>query len=189
MISEQLQRDDLDVYKRQVQEFAKPLEQATTSSLEALQAFSLGHAEHMRLHDLQAIPHLKRAVELDPNFAMAYATLGVVYGNSGAKTLGRDAMQKAFDLRERASEREKLYISAHYYEAAGQIDKAIDIYEQWKQAYPRDSVPRDNLALAYDATGQQDKALANALEAMQIDPKDVYAYQNVACLLYTSRCV
>jgi serine/threonine protein kinase/tetratricopeptide (TPR) repeat protein len=163
-----------------VQEFAKPLEQATTSSLEALQAFSLGHAEHMRLHDLQAIPHLKRAVELDPNFAMAYATLGVVYGNSGAKTLGRDAMQKAFDLRERASEREKLYISAHYYEAAGQIDKAIDIYEQWKQAYPRDSVPRDNLALAYDATGQQDKALANALEAMQIDPKDVYAYQNVA---------
>jgi eukaryotic-like serine/threonine-protein kinase len=163
-----------------VQQFAKPLEQATTSSLEALQAFSLGQAEHMRLHDLQAIPHLKRAVELDPNFAMAYATLGVVYGNSGAKNLGREAMQKAFDLRERTSEREKLYISAHYYEAAGQIDKAIDIYEQWKQAYPRDNVPCDNLALAYDATGQQDKALSNALQAMQIDPKDVFAYQNVA---------
>jgi len=163
-----------------VQQFAKPLEQATTSSLEALQAFSLGQAEHMGLHDVRAIPHLKRAVELDPNFAMAFGTLGVSYGNAGAVTLSREALRKAFDLRERASEREKFYISGHYYESTGEIEKAIEIYEQWKQAYPRDDVPDDNLALAYSGTGQQDKALANALLAMQIDAKDVYAYQNVA---------
>ena len=163
-----------------VQEFAKPLEQATTSSLEALQAFSLGQAEHQGLHDDRAIPHLKRAVELDPNFAMAYGTLGVSYNNMGAQTLSTEALHKAFDLRDRASEREKLYISAHYYESGGEIEKAIDIYEQWKQAYPRDSVPADNLALMYGGIGQQDKSLANALLAMQDDSKDVYAYQNVA---------
>jgi eukaryotic-like serine/threonine-protein kinase len=163
-----------------VQEFAKPLEQATTSSLEALQAFSLGQAEHMSLHDDRAVPHLKRAVELDPNFAMAYGTLGVAYNNLEARTLSVEALHKAFDLRERASEREKLYISAHYYETTGELDKAAEIYEQWKQAYPHDNVPCDNLALLYDATGQQDKALANAQQAMQIDAKDVFAYQNVA---------
>jgi serine/threonine protein kinase/tetratricopeptide (TPR) repeat protein len=163
-----------------VQQFAKPLEQATTSSLEALQAFSLGQTEHMKLRDDRAIPHLKRAVELDPNFATAYATLGVAYGNLGAGTLNREALRKAFDLRDRASEREKLYISAHYYESSGELDKAIEIYEQWKQAYPRDNVPDDNLALAYSATGQQDKALANALQALQIDAKDPFGYQNTA---------
>ncbi len=163
-----------------VQQFAKPLEQATTSSLEALQAFSLGQAEHLGLHDDRAVPHLKRAIELDPNFAMAYGTLGVSYENLGAATLSRDALRKAFDLRERTSERENLYISAHYYESRGEIEKAIETYEQWKQAYPRDSVPCDNLSLLYAGIGQQDKALANAQQAMQIDAKDVYAYQNVA---------
>jgi serine/threonine protein kinase/tetratricopeptide (TPR) repeat protein len=163
-----------------VQEFAKPLEQATTSSLEALQAYSLGQAEHMNLHDAPAVPHLKRAVELDPNFAMAYGTLGVVYFNLVARTQSTEALHKAFDLRERASEREKLYISAHYYDTVGDLDKAADIYEQWKQAYPRDNVPDDNLALLYSATGRIDKALANAQQAMQIDSKDVFAYQNVA---------
>ncbi len=163
-----------------VQQFAKPLEQATTSSLEALQAFSLGQTEHMKLRDDRAIPHLKRAVELDPNFATAYATLGVSYENLGAGTLSREALRKAFDLRERASEREKLYISAHYYESTGEIDKAIEIYEQWKQAYPRDNVPDDNLALAYSGTGQMDKALANALQALQIDARDPFGYQNTA---------
>ncbi len=163
-----------------VQQFAKPLEQATTSSLEALQAFSLGQSEHLKLKDDLAVPHLKRAIELDPNFAMAYGTLGVSYENLGEATLSRESLQKAFDLRERTSERENLYISAHYYESIGADDKAIATYEQWKQAYPRDSVPCDNLSLLYAGTGQQDKALANALQAMQIDAKDVYAYQNVA---------
>jgi eukaryotic-like serine/threonine-protein kinase len=164
-----------------VQKFTTPLQQATTSSLEALQAFTLGQAEHGKLDDEKAIPHLKRAIELDPNFAMAYATLGVVYGNLSQPKQQRENLTKAFDLKDRASEREKLYISAHYYsEVTGELDKSIAIYEQWKQTYPRDTVPRDNLALGYAATGQHEKALASALEGMQVDPKDGYANQNAA---------
>ena len=164
-----------------VQKFATPLEQATTSSLEALQAFSLGQAEHLRLDDAKAIPYLKRAVELDPNFAMANATLGVAYNNVTQQGLADSFITKAFDLKERASERERLYISSHYYDiVTGDMDKAIETYEQWVQTYPRDIAPRDNLALRYNAIGQQEKALASSSEAMRIDPKDSYSYQNVA---------
>jgi eukaryotic-like serine/threonine-protein kinase len=164
-----------------LQKFDTPLEQATTSSLEALQAFSLGQAEHTRLNDEKAIPYLKHAVELDPNFAMAYATLGVAYENLTQQQLGDAAIKKAFDLKERASEREKLYISGHYYdEVTGDIDKAIEVYEQWIQTYPRDTAPRDNLSLRYEAIGQPEKALASSSEAMRIEPNDGYAYQNVA---------
>ena len=164
-----------------VQKFATPLEQATTSSLEALQAFSLGQAEHQRGEDAKAVPYLKRAVELDPNFAMANATLGVAYSNLTKGELAASFITKAFDLKDRASERERLYISSHYYDLVTRdLDKAIEVYEQFVQTYPRDSVPLDNLALRYQAIGQQEKALARASEAMRLDPKDGYAYQNVA---------
>jgi serine/threonine protein kinase/tetratricopeptide (TPR) repeat protein len=164
-----------------VQKFATPLEQATTSSLEALQAFSLGQAQHQASRDDRAISHLKRAVELDPNFAMAHGTLGVVYDNISERKLGVEALKKAFDLRDRASERERFYISAHYYgDATGEIDKGAEIYEQWRQSYPRDNVPADNLSLMYSEIGHMDKALANGLQALQIDSKDTYAYQNVS---------
>ena len=93
--------------------------------MEALQAFTLGQAEHSKLEDEKAIPHLKRAIELDPNFAMAYATLGVVYGNLTQNKQQQDNLSKAFDLKDRASEREKFYISAHYYsEVTGEVDKS-----------------------------------------------------------------
>src|SRR5216684_1507503 len=164
-----------------VQKFATPLEQATTSSLEALQAFTLGQAEHQKLNDDKAIPHLKRAIELDPNFAMAYATLGVVYGNLSQTKQQLENLSKAFELKDRASEREKLYVSAHYYsEVTREVDKALAIYEQWKQTYPRDSVPWDNLALGYESTGQPEKSVANASEAMRLNPKDRFASANLA---------
>jgi tetratricopeptide (TPR) repeat protein len=165
-----------------VQKFATPLEQATTSSLEALQAFSLGQAEHLRrLDDEKAIPHLKRAVELDPNFAMAQATLGVCYSNLTQRELAASYIRKAFDLKERTSEREKFYISAHYYDlVTRELEKSIEIYEKWVQTYPRDTSPRDNLALRYQAIGQQERALASSSEAMRLDPKDAYASQNVS---------
>jgi eukaryotic-like serine/threonine-protein kinase len=164
-----------------VQKFATPLEQATTSSLEALQAFTLGQAEHSNLEDEKAVPHLKRAIELDPNFAMAYGTLGVVYGNLSQNKPQLENLSKAFELKDRASEREKFYISAHYYsEATREIDKALAIYEQWKQTYPRDTVPWDNLALGYFSTGQQEKSLANASEAFRLSPKDKFANANLS---------
>jgi serine/threonine protein kinase/tetratricopeptide (TPR) repeat protein len=164
-----------------VQQFATPLEQATTSSLEALKEFSLGQSEHLRLVDDAAIPHLLRATELDPNFATAYATLGVVYGNLAQDKPGQEALKKAYDLRDRASERERLYIEAHYYDqVTGEIEKAVEVYERWARTYPRDSVPRDNLALAYAGIGQFEKELATSLDALRVDPKDFYGYQNLA---------
>ncbi len=164
-----------------VQKFAMPLEQATTSSLDALKAFSLGQAEHMKLAEDKAIPYLKQATELDPNFAMAYATLGVCYGNQGEATQSADNLKKAFELAGRASERERFYISAHYYESVtGETEKAIQTYEQWKQTYPRGTVAYDNLAIRYSEIGQHEKALSNASEAIRLDPKDHFAYQNLA---------
>ena len=164
-----------------VQKFATPLEKATTSSLDALKEFSLGQAEHQKQNDDAAIPHLKRAVELDPNFAMAYATLGVTSSNMGESKAASEYIKRSFELKERASEREKLYISAHYYdEANGQLDEAIRAYEQWKITYPRDTVPLDNVSQIYESIGQHDRALTNASEAMRVDPKDAFAHANLA---------
>jgi len=162
-----------------VQKFAMPLERATTSSLEALQAFTLGQAEHQKIVDEKAIPHLKRAVELDPNFAMAYATLGVAYSNQDDSAQASEYLKKAFELKDRASEREKLYISAHYYEmVTGEQQRAIEVYESWKETYPRDVTPRENLSNRYSEFGQFEKALSNANESLRLNPKDVFAYQN-----------
>jgi eukaryotic-like serine/threonine-protein kinase len=164
-----------------VQKFATPLEQATTSSLDALKEFSLGEAAHLKLDDVNAAPHLERAIQLDPNFAMAYATLGVVYNNLTQRQKSLDYLKKAFELKDRASERERLYITAHYYDlVTGQLDKAVETYESWKQTYPRDTVPYDNASLRYSAMGALDKNLASASAAMRLDPKDFYAYQNLA---------
>jgi len=162
-----------------VQKFAMPLEKATTSSLEALQAFTLGQAEHQKIDDLKAIPYLKHAVELDPNFAMAYATLGVAYSNQDDSAQASEYLKKAFELKDRASEREKLYISAHYYEmVTGEQQRAIEVYESWKETYPRDVTPRENLSNRYSEFGQFEKALSNANESLRLNPKDVFAYQN-----------
>ena len=164
-----------------VQQFATPLEQATTSSLEALQAFSLGHEEHQKMREDAAIPHLKKAVELDPNFAVAWATLGVVYANTGRSAEGAQAVKKAYELRDRASEREKLYIQAHYYtEVTIDSEKALATYAEWRQIYPRDTIPYDNAALSYSGLGQHEKALDLASQALRINPHDVYAYDNIA---------
>ena len=164
-----------------VQQFATPLEQATTSSLDALKEYSLGQAEHQKVHEDAARPHLERAIEIDPNFATAYATLAVVYSNLTHMQKSRDFLKKAYDLRERASERERFYILAHYYgEGTGEIAKQIEVYEQWNGTYRRDSVPLDNLALQYLRIGLPEKALSASSEALRLDPKDAYSYQILA---------
>jgi tetratricopeptide (TPR) repeat protein/predicted Ser/Thr protein kinase len=164
-----------------VQQFTTPLEQATTSSLEALQAFSLGNQEHQKMREDAAVPYLKKAVELDPNFAMAWATLGVVSNNMGRAAEGVQAIRKAYDLRDRASEREKLYIQAHYYtEVTIDPEKALPVYAEWRQTYPRDTVAYENAALCYSELGQPEKALEMASQAHRLSPHDPYAYDNMA---------
>jgi len=163
-----------------IQKFDKPLQEATTSSLEALRAFSLGDAQFDKGAQAEAIPLYRRAIELDPNFALAYARLGTVYTNMGEMTDGAEYTKKAFERRERGSEAEKFYITSHYYHfVTGELDKAAEAYQLWEQTYPRASVPIINLTVIYGAMGQYDKALQEALAALRLDPTNAVGYGNV----------
>ena len=172
-----------------VQQFATPLEQATTSSLDALKQYSVGDGLHARGGDQESLASLKQAVSLDPNFAMAYAVLGIASSNIGNRNDAEIYLKKAYDLRDRASEREKFYIAGHYYDTlTNDLEKSVDLYQQWIKVYPRDNVPYDNLSLAYQHLGEREKALAAATEAVHVDPEDGYAYQNqVASYIFLNR--
>src|SRR5213594_2466508 len=163
-----------------VQKFDKPLSEATTSSLEALKALSLADAKHNAGDELVALPLYQRATELDPNFAMAYARLGAVYGNLGQNQASEQNRQKAFELRDRTSEHEKLYIMSHYYGDSGQLEKGITALELYKQTYPRDSIPFNNLAAVYNQMGQYENALDNARQSVRLDPDSASGYANLA---------
>src|SRR5262249_13167443 len=163
-----------------IQKFEKPLEQATTSSLEALKSYSLGDQRHAAGDDLNAAPFYKRAIELDPNFAMAYARLAVVYSNNGQMSVSKPFLDKAFELKDRASEPERLYITAHYYADNGQLEKGIAAYELYKQTYPREITPYVNLGVTYTQLGEFDKVLTNAQEAIRVDPDESRGYGNAA---------
>jgi eukaryotic-like serine/threonine-protein kinase len=164
-----------------VQKFDKPLQQATTSSLEALQAFTKGDALHgAKLEELASIPFYRRSIELDPNFALAYGRLGTVYANLDQLELADHYLQLAMDRRERASERERLYIEAHHYEIAGEMDRGLSTWELYYQTYPRDGFVLDNLAGAYASRGQLEKALQVAQQELEVLPDDAASYALVA---------
>ncbi len=163
-----------------IQKFDKPLEQATTSSLDALKAYSLGDAQHMMGEDLAAVPLYQHAIELDPNFAMAYARLGTCYLNSGLQELAEQNARKAFELRDRASERERLYIASRYYDTIGDMNQTVQAYELFIQTYPRESSPHNNLANLYLNLGDFQKTLTEGLEAIRLSPGTVNAYGLVA---------
>jgi len=164
-----------------VQQFATPLDEATTSSLDALKAFSQGYDLHSNGNDAGAVAPLRKAVDLDPNFAMAYAALGITESNIGNVGDAEQYLKKAYDLRDRTSEREKFYIAGHYYDVVtNDEEKAVDLYKQWISVYARDNIPYDNLSLAYQNLGEYDQALAAASDAVRVDPQDAYGYQNQA---------
>jgi eukaryotic-like serine/threonine-protein kinase len=146
---------------RTVQKFDTPLGQATTPSLEALQAYSLGAETLGRKGDsAAAVPLLQRAIRLDPNFAMAYSVLGTSYANLGEDSLATENTKKAYELRGRASEPEKFYIESHYHNfVTGDQEKARKVDELWVQTYPRAAAPHTNLGAIYDQLGLHDKAL------------------------------
>jgi eukaryotic-like serine/threonine-protein kinase len=163
-----------------VKRFDTPLEQATTPSLEALQAFSLGE-QTLESGDYAGAAHLfERAVQLDPRFAMAYNNLGVDYNNLGENQRGAEATRQSYELRGHVSELEKLDIEAHYYHyTTGDLDKAIQAYDLWAQTYPRAWVPPNNEAFIYVCLGQNDKALAAAREAMRLLPSSGLVYVTI----------
>ena len=164
-----------------VQKYDAPAENVTTSSLEALQAYSLGYqAQIVKRDNAAAIPLFQRAVSLDPNFAMAYARLGTNYGNLGQTARAAENTRKAYELRERVSEREKLYITSHYEDyVTGNIEAARKAYELWAQTYPRDAIPPGNLASIYGALGDYDKALAANQESLKLSPGSGLGYTNL----------
>jgi tetratricopeptide (TPR) repeat protein len=162
-----------------VQKFDTPLQQATTPSLEALQAYSLAGKASERESDA-AIPLFQRAIKLDPNFAMAYLGLGIVYLDRGESSSAFENIRKAFELRVGVSEKEKSFIeSAYHFVATGDLEKAQKDVEVWAQTYPRDSGPRDRLGIIYETFGQYDKSLAEMREALRLSPESVKSYENV----------
>jgi eukaryotic-like serine/threonine-protein kinase len=162
--------------------FDTPLAEATTSSLEALQAYSLGYKAQIIQNDsTAALPLYKRAIELDPNFAIAYARLGPVYSNFGEQGLASENVKRAYALRDRASEREKIYIDTHYFQfVIGDLDKAVQAYNLWIQTYPRDEGPRTNVAVIYGILGQPQKSLELANAELELDSASALNFANVA---------
>ena len=154
-----------------VQKFDTPLEQATTPSLEALKAFSSGFQIHTT-GDAAAIPFYKHAIELDPNFALAYAWMGISFNDIGELSKDVESTRKAYDLRDRASEPEKYFITARFHKVVtGNLEKAEEALLLWIQAYPRSALPHIYLAGAiYPVTGQYAKAIEHGKEAIRLSP-------------------
>jgi tetratricopeptide (TPR) repeat protein len=168
-----------------IRKFDVPIEQATTASLEALKAYALANRERARGTEARAIPFFQRAIELDPNFAMAHAQLGTSYGNLGQSELSIEHTEKAFELRDRVSESERLYLISHHYEfATGELEKAIETYQLWKQTYPRDFIPWNNLASSYSRIGMFEKAVGEAQEACRLEPNQVAPCFNIAAAFF-----
>ncbi|MGA8762109.1 MAG: protein kinase [Candidatus Sulfotelmatobacter sp.] len=164
-----------------IQKFDKPLEQVTTSSLEALKAHSEAGKIINQKGDMDALPFLKRAVELDPTFAEAYLDLGTSYSNLGQNSLARENYKRAYELSDRVSEREKYEIATSYYQTVtGELDKAAQQYELLIHDYPRDPSAHNNLGVLYLTLGQYEKAATLIREEMALDQQNAAVYANLA---------
>jgi hypothetical protein len=166
-------RNKLGESHNTVRTFDTPLEQVTTPSLEALQAYSLGSKKDLEGEPAAGLPFFQRAIQLDPNFALAHIGLGFDYAGIGEPTLAAENFKKAYELRGRVSERERLDIeAAYYFIAVGDLDKARQANEVFKQTYLRDAWPPNDLSFIYAQIGEHQKALVEAQEACRRDPTD-----------------
>ncbi len=172
-----------------VQKFDVPLAEATTSSLEALKAYSLGRKTLSEKGPAAALPYHQRATELDPNFAIAYKAVGGDYDSVGQLGRAREYFTKAFELREHASEREKLDITADYYSnVTGEVDKAIQTYQEEIESYPREVGAYTELGAVFVLQGQYEKAAEITRQAQRLAPDHVASYENLAnCALALQR--
>ena len=167
-----------------VQQFDVPLEQATTSSFEALKEYSLGAKTANERGIAVGLPHYLRAIQLDPNFAMGYEAVGGGYETEGETQIGRPYYAKAYALREHASEREKLLLTADYYaHVTGEWEKVVEPLQEWVASYPRDRSARGFLGNAYSALGEREKSCEEYRKALPLDPNSSALYNNLAIYL------
>jgi eukaryotic-like serine/threonine-protein kinase len=174
-------REQLGESLASIQKYDAPIYQATTSSLDALKVFSLGVEQQVKGKYIEAIPFFKRATEMDPNFARAFAAMSSMYYNTGQLDLAAEASRKSYELRDRVGEREKLYIAQAYYDnVTGELEKYLETLELWKRTYPRDAIPHNNLAFKYNELGQFDEGVDNAREAIRLNPNAASPYSLLA---------
>jgi len=163
-----------------VHEYATPLADATTSSLEALKAFSLARKMRFAKGDTAALPYYLRAAQLDPRFAEANVALASEYSNLNQAGVAADYARRAYDLREKVSERERFDIEAFYYlRVTGELEKAVQTYELWQQTYPRNEVPYQNLGGISMFLGNYEKAASEFRESLRVSPNVVGNYSNL----------
>ena len=173
-------REKLGESLASIKKFDAPVEQATTSSLDALKAFTQGTEQRFAGHDDEAVPFFKKAVEIDPNFAMAYARLAVLYTNRNQLDIGEQYAQKAYDLRDRVSKRERYYIEEKYASyVTGDRDEAVKVLKQWIQDYPNDYIPHNNLGVNYALAGNFEDSLVESKESVRLSPTNATAMGNV----------
>ena len=164
-----------------VQKYDAPPDSVTTTSLEALQAYSIGLQNMLVKGDyVAALPFFQRATQLDPNFAMAYARMGTNYFNLGDQTRAVENIRKSYALRDRGSDRERFYVDSHYQDfVTGNLEQARTTYETWARTYPRDDVPPANLSVAYQNLGDMEKSLYWGKESFNLSP-DAVGYSNLS---------
>jgi serine/threonine protein kinase/tetratricopeptide (TPR) repeat protein len=164
-----------------VQRFDAPLEQETTSSLEALKADSLGEKAENEKGPAAALPFFQRAIELDPTFASAIEGVGIMYSNLGQSDRANEYLTKAYNLRDRASQREKLHITSQYYQnVTGELDKAAETFREWEESYPRDDRAPGNFGALYGIEGRYEPAVEQTQKALRLNPDSVIGYDNLA---------
>jgi serine/threonine protein kinase/predicted Zn-dependent protease len=173
-------RTELGESLSSVQRFDTPIEQATTPSFKALKAYSLGIKNWNENGEVQAMRFFSQAIELDPNFAMAYGYLGAMYGVLGEQSKSVENLGKAFQLRDRVTESEKFFISSQYYLiATGEVEKSVQVSEMWALDYPRDTVPHLSSGGSYGILGQYEKAVAETRKCLGLDPDNAICSSNL----------
>jgi len=174
-------REKLGESLASIQKYDAPIYQATTSSLDALKVYSMGVEQQLNGKYLAAIPLFKRATDMDANFARAWAAMSSMYFNTRQYDQAAEASRKAYELRDRVGENERLYITQAYYDnVTGELDNYLQTLEIWKRTYPRDATPHNNLAVKYNDLGQFDKAADEAREAIRLNPNSASGYSLLA---------
>ena len=173
-------REKLGESLASIQRYDSKIEEATTSSLEALKAYSQGLRTRRMTGDFDAVPFFRRAIDLDPNFALAYARLGTVYNNLGQGDEARKMTTRAYELRDKVSEQERLYIEARYYSSVeNNIQKALDTYKVWLGTYPNDYTALTNAALLHKNQGDRTEAIRKLELATKVAPDQPLAWTNL----------